>query len=78
MALAGYDPRAAHDLWDLMSAVEQDNVAQGQAISVENRFALLRTHPPSDVRQEVRLLPQSSKLTTGDSKTAAKCHEGFP
>lgn len=53
MALAGYDPRSAHDLWDLMSAVEADGLAAGQTVSVENRFALLRTHPPSDVRQEV-------------------------
>jgi hypothetical protein len=51
MAAAGYDPRAAIDLWDLMSAVEADAAAAGQPISVENRFAFLRTHPTSGVRQ---------------------------
>lgn len=51
MAMAGYDPRAALDLWELMSCVEEDAISQGQAISIENRFALLRTHPTSDVRQ---------------------------
>lgn len=49
MATAGYDPRAATDLWELMSAVEADNAAKGQT-SIENRFALLRTHPTSDER----------------------------
>lgn len=49
MATAGYDPRAAQDLWELMSAVEADNAAKGQT-SIENRFALLRTHPTSDER----------------------------
>lgn len=51
MAMAGYDPRAALDLWELMSCVEEDAMNAGQAISIENRFALLRTHPTSDVRQ---------------------------
>lgn len=53
MATAGYDPRAAYDLWELMACVEDDAVAMGQGISVENRFTLLRTHPTSEVRQEV-------------------------
>lgn len=49
MATAGYDPRAAPDLWELMSAVEADNAAKGQT-SIENRFAILRTHPTSEQR----------------------------
>ncbi len=53
MATAGYDPRAALDLWELMAAVEADAAQTGQAVSMENRFALLRTHPTSQVRQEV-------------------------
>lgn len=53
MATAGYDPRAASDLWELMACVEDDAAAMGQGISVENRFSLLRTHPTSDVRQKV-------------------------
>ena len=48
--MAGYDPRAALDLWELMSCVEQDAVTHGQSISIENRFALLRTHPTSEDR----------------------------
>lgn len=49
MATAGYDPRAAQDLWELMAAVEADNTAKGQT-TLENRFALLRTHPTSEAR----------------------------
>jgi hypothetical protein len=51
MANAGYDPRAAQDLWEFMAAVEADNAAKGQT-TVENRFALLRTHPTSEARHE--------------------------
>ncbi|KAK8853164.1 hypothetical protein IAR55_003865 [Kwoniella newhampshirensis] len=50
MATAGYDPRAATDLWELMAAVEIDAAASGHPVSVENRFALLRTHPTSEAR----------------------------
>lgn len=50
MATAGYDPRAAQDLWELMSAVEADNAAKGQGSGLENRFAMLRTHPTSQER----------------------------
>lgn len=50
MATAGYDPRAAQDLWELMSAVEADNTAKGVTSSLENRFAMLRTHPTSEER----------------------------
>ncbi|WWC91647.1 uncharacterized protein L201_006593 [Kwoniella dendrophila CBS 6074] len=52
MATAGYDPRAAQDLWELMAAVEADAEAAGQAVKVENKFAMLRTHPTSEARQE--------------------------
>lgn len=51
MATAGYDPRAAQDLWELMSAVEADNAAKGET-TMENRFAMLRTHPTSDERHQ--------------------------
>lgn len=53
MASAGYDPRAALDLWDLMSAVEADTAANGTPVSIAERFSLLRTHPTSEKRQEV-------------------------
>lgn len=54
MASAGYDPRAAFDLWDLMAAVEADAAAHGSPVSVADQFSLLQTHPTSHVRQEVR------------------------
>ncbi|WVR07731.1 hypothetical protein IAU60_004774 [Kwoniella sp. DSM 27419] len=50
MATAGYDPRAAVDLWELMAAVEADSMSRGQAVPVENKFAMLRTHPTSEER----------------------------
>ena len=51
MATAGYDPRAALDLWELMSCVEADAEASGQS-NVENKIALLRTHPTSEARYQ--------------------------
>jgi len=51
MATAGYDPRAAQDLWELMAAVEADNASAGQT-TIENRFAMMRTHPTSDARHQ--------------------------
>ncbi|TYJ51389.1 hypothetical protein B9479_008039 [Cryptococcus floricola] len=64
MASAGYNPRAAQDLWELMRCVEQDAVASGQMGSVENRFSMLRTHPTSDVRHEAleKDMPGAMKL----------------
>ncbi|KAL7418463.1 hypothetical protein Q5752_006921 [Cryptotrichosporon argae] len=64
MAMAGYDPRAMLDLWDLMAAVEADAAAAGQPITVENRFALLRTHPTSQGRQHAinELLPKAMAI----------------
>ena len=52
MAAAGYDPRAAVDLWEMMQAVEADAAQAGQSVSLENRIALLRTHPTSKTRQK--------------------------
>lgn len=56
MAAAGYDPRAALDLWDLMAAVEADAASRGQPLSLSDRLSLLQTHPTSNVRQDVRKL----------------------
>jgi predicted Zn-dependent protease len=53
MASAGYDPRAALDLWDLMAAVEADAAAQGTPVSIEDSLSFLHTHPTSQARQEV-------------------------
>jgi len=52
MAKAGYDPQFAIDLWDVMAAVEEDAAASGQAISIQDRMTLLRTHPTSLQRQK--------------------------
>jgi predicted Zn-dependent protease len=51
LATAGYDPRAAQDLWELMTAVEADAIALGKSSGgVQDKFALLRTHPTSEER----------------------------
>lgn len=63
MATAGYDPRAAQDLWELMSAVEADNAAKGQSQGLENRFAMLRTHPTSQERYAALERDMESALT---------------
>ena len=52
MATAGYNPRAALDLWELMRCVEQDAEMSGQSTSIENKFAILRTHPTSEDRHK--------------------------
>ncbi|KAJ9114727.1 hypothetical protein QFC22_005603 [Naganishia vaughanmartiniae] len=64
MASAGYDPRAALDLWDLMAAVEADAAAQGRPVSIEDRLSFLQTHPTSQVRQEAlaQLMPNAMKI----------------
>ncbi|KAJ9095689.1 hypothetical protein QFC21_005561 [Naganishia friedmannii] len=64
MASAGYDPRAALDLWDLMAAVEADAAAQGCPVSIEDSLSFLQTHPTSQVRQEAlaQLLPNAMKI----------------
>ncbi|WVN86433.1 uncharacterized protein L203_101597 [Cryptococcus depauperatus CBS 7841] len=51
MAAAGYDPRGAEDLWELMMCVEQDVALAGHPVGMENRFTLLRTHPTSAARR---------------------------
>ncbi|KAF8319585.1 uncharacterized protein EI90DRAFT_2940358 [Cantharellus anzutake] len=55
MANAGYDPRGALDLWEVMAAVEEDAAAAGESISIQDRMTLLRTHPTSLQRQKVFL-----------------------
>ncbi|KAH8085901.1 peptidase family M48-domain-containing protein [Filobasidium floriforme] len=64
MAEAGYDPRAALDLWDLMAAVEADAASRGQPLSLSDRLSLLQTHPTSNVRQDAlaRLMPKALEL----------------
>lgn len=74
MAEAGYDPRAAVDLWDLMAAVEADSAAHGEPVSITDRLSLLHTHPTSQKRQEelARLLPKALKIYSEAIK--AKSH----
>ncbi|KDQ21509.1 hypothetical protein BOTBODRAFT_40272 [Botryobasidium botryosum FD-172 SS1] len=64
MAKAGYDPQFAIDLWDVMAAVEEDAAASGQAISIQDRMTLLRTHPTSLQRQKniQSILPKAMEL----------------
>ena len=64
MAAAGYDPRAALDLWEMMQAVEADSAQAGHPVGMENKFALLRTHPTSEARQRAleKDMPGAMKL----------------
>jgi len=69
MALAGSAPQAAFDLWDLMSAVEADAEQHGSPSSFTDKFSLLQTHPPSQVRQDAikKLLPRALELYRGST-----------
>ncbi|KAF9518109.1 hypothetical protein BS47DRAFT_1313604 [Hydnum rufescens UP504] len=64
MANAGYDPREALLLWDIMAAVEEDATAAGEATSIPDRIPLLRTHPTSQKRKEhlEKLMPKALEL----------------
>ncbi|KAF8303351.1 hypothetical protein DL93DRAFT_2145179 [Clavulina sp. PMI_390] len=64
MASAGYDPRGAIDLWEVMALVEEDAAANGQAVTIQDRMTLLRTHPTSIQRQKnlTKLLPKAMEL----------------
>lgn len=64
LALAGYDPRAMLDLWELLASVEAEAEANGRSKTMEQRFQLLRTHPTSEARQEAiaHNLPKAMKL----------------
>lgn len=53
MATAGYDPRAALDLWELMSCVEEDAAVMGKTASVQHKLSFLRTHPTSEDRMKM-------------------------
>jgi predicted Zn-dependent protease len=55
MAMAGYDPRAMADLWELMSCVEHDAEANGTAQTLDSRVRFLRSHPTSADRLDVSL-----------------------
>lgn len=53
MATAGYDPRAALDLWELMACVEEDVARAGRGLqSMEHKLGFLRTHPTSETRMK--------------------------
>lgn len=64
MARAGYDPRYALDLWEVMAAVEEDAAAAGQAVSISETLPFLRTHPSSLQRQKdlERLIPKAMRM----------------
>jgi predicted Zn-dependent protease len=52
MAMAGYNPRAMEDLWELMGCVEADAERAGVQ-SLDSRVPFLRSHPTSAARHEV-------------------------
>jgi predicted Zn-dependent protease len=64
MAMAGYDPRGAMDLWEFMACVEEDAAAAGKVPGIEDRLAILRTHPTSSERQEAleKDMPRAMKV----------------
>ena len=89
MATAGYDPRAALDLWELMKCVEDDAVSLGKSVNAENKFGFLRTHPTSDERRSalekdmpgaMRLwkdhLPERVRVKMRDAEQGKEADEG--
>jgi len=80
MAKAGYDPQFAIDLWDVMAAVEEDAAASGQAISIQDRMTLLRTHPTSLQRQKniQTILPKAMELYRASSLNPSKQSSSLP
>ncbi|KAG8905892.1 hypothetical protein FRB99_008033 [Tulasnella sp. 403] len=64
MSMAGYNPHAMLDLWDVMALVEEDAAASGTPISITDRLQFLKTHPTSLQRQRNidKLLPNAMKL----------------
>lgn len=90
MATAGYDPRAALDLWELMSCVEEDAVRSGRSSkSIEQMVGFLRTHPTSEARMRAlekdmegamrtwrEHLPARPKIVQGEGKGAEQEQKG--
>lgn len=70
MAKAGFDPRGAVTLWEILTEVEEDVTATGEHGTITDHIALLRTHPTgeqrlSDLRNHlpgaIKLFEQSKK-----------------
>ena len=64
MAKAGFDPRGAVTLWEILTEVEEDVSETGEHGTITDHIALLRTHPTgeqrlSDLRDH---LPRAIKL----------------
>ncbi|ORY89811.1 peptidase family M48-domain-containing protein [Leucosporidium creatinivorum] len=64
MAKAGFDPRGAVTLWEILTEVENDVTTTGEHGTITDHIALLRTHPTGEQRLEdlKRHLPQALKL----------------
>jgi len=63
MAMAGYDPRAMADLWELMGCVEHDAELEGTTRTLDSRVPFLRSHPTSVERYDVSYCDPNVQLT---------------
>ncbi|KAK4054242.1 glutamate--ammonia ligase [Microbotryomycetes sp. JL201] len=64
MARAGFDPRGAIALWEILNEVESDVSATGEHGTITDHIAFLRTHPTGERRIEElkRAMPKAVKL----------------
>ncbi|KAK4702164.1 hypothetical protein P7C70_g4064, partial [Phenoliferia sp. Uapishka_3] len=64
MAKAGFDPRGALALWEILNEVEQDVQEIGEHGTITSRIALLRTHPTGEKRLQTlqQLLPNALEI----------------
>lgn len=72
MAKAGFDPRGAVTLWEILTEAEEDVTETGEHGNITDHIALLRTHPTgeqrlSDLREH---LPRAIKLYEQSKKDA--------
>ncbi|KAM0789467.1 hypothetical protein ACM66B_000287 [Microbotryomycetes sp. NB124-2] len=64
MARAGFDPRGAITLWEILNEVEADVSATGEHGTITDHIAFLRTHPTGERRIEdlKKAMPKAVKL----------------
>lgn len=71
MARAGFDPRAALELWEILNEVEADVTTKGQHGGITDHIALLRTHPTGEQRLAVSGLVLGQQPYSGARLTMA-------